>query len=397
MRWILWLSLTAVIAIGQERFQLYTTENGLPNDSVLALLQARDGYLWFTTYGGIVRFDGLDFQVFDASNTPAIHSTTFVAFSLIEDRQGGIWAGAWSGGALRYHNGAFTSYTTRDGLPSNSVTRIDEDDNGDIWFYTASGLSRLHNGKVEAVRTIDGEPVQPYLKMPPTLGGDSHLFGLWRLARGASGLQRFARGKWSDVPLPPDTPDLAKLRMEITVEDSHGRLWYTIMGRPRESFCVEKERLTVYKGLPQGAFANYRDRRGRLWLTDQNGYTALWQDGRAVPLPGVSTSSPLRVLEDAEGGVWVGTLNQGLAHAAIQVIRSVRLPGGTEANVIRPITQDGQGNIWIGSYGLNRFHEGRFENYTLPHPWRSGRATRRSGHYGPIRMERFFSAIITGQ
>jgi ligand-binding sensor domain-containing protein len=55
----------------------------------------------------------------------------------------------WSGGALRYQNGTFKSYTTRDGLPDNSVTRVDEDDHGDMWFYTANGLSKLRNGKVE--------------------------------------------------------------------------------------------------------------------------------------------------------------------------------------------------------------------------------------------------------
>src|SRR5215831_10245426 len=72
MRWILWLLLTSGFANGQERLQFYTTDNGLPNNSVLAILQTRDGYLWLTTRGGLVRFDGVRFQVYDESNTPAI-------------------------------------------------------------------------------------------------------------------------------------------------------------------------------------------------------------------------------------------------------------------------------------------------------------------------------------
>jgi ligand-binding sensor domain-containing protein len=98
MRWIplllLALLCAAAFAEGQERFQSYTTDNGLPNNSVLAMLQARDGYLWFTTYGRIVRFDGGRFQVFDERYTPAIHGTTFAAFSLFEDHQGALWAGS---------------------------------------------------------------------------------------------------------------------------------------------------------------------------------------------------------------------------------------------------------------------------------------------------------------
>jgi signal transduction histidine kinase/ligand-binding sensor domain-containing protein len=368
MRWILLLALlfAAAFAEGQERFQSYTTDNGLPNNSVLAILPARDGYLWFTTYGGIVRFDGVRFQVFDESNTPAIHGTTFAAFSLFEDHQGALWAGSWNGGAIRYKNGTFSSITTKDGLPNNRVIRVDEDEQGTIWIFTDPGLSRFRNGRVEAVQSMQGEPVQSYLEKPQSLGGDTHLFGLWRIGRGRSGLQRFAYGRWSDVPLPQDVRNPATIRIEVTLEDSQRRLWFRIIGRPRDSFCVKDGHLTIFKGLPTGAFANYQDRLGRLWITDLNGHTALWQAGRATPLSGLSTSSPLRVVEDSEGSFWVGTLNQGLAHATRQAITSVRLPGGSEANTIRPLIQGQRGDIWIGSYGLTRMHAGRFQTYFLP-------------------------------
>src|SRR4051794_18622325 len=87
--------LTAVLAGAQERFQVYTTDNGLPHNTVLAVHQTRDGYLWFTTYRGLVRFDGVQFQVFDASNTPGIRGVNFAASSLMEDSSGALWAGTW--------------------------------------------------------------------------------------------------------------------------------------------------------------------------------------------------------------------------------------------------------------------------------------------------------------
>src|SRR3954447_6495819 len=128
MRRIVLLVLGALLASGQERFQVYTTETGLPHNTVLAIHQARDGYLWFTTYRGLVRFDGVRFQVFDSSNAPAMRGTNFATFSLMEDRQGALWAGTWNAGAIRYKDGAFTAYTTRDGLPGNTVVRVDEAD-----------------------------------------------------------------------------------------------------------------------------------------------------------------------------------------------------------------------------------------------------------------------------
>ncbi len=251
---LLLLVLTAAHAGGQERFQVYTTDNGLPHNSVLAVRQARDGYLWFTTYRGLVRFDGVQFQVFDSSNTPAIRGVNFAAFSLMEDRTGALWAGTWSTGAIRYQNGTFRSLTTADGLPNNNVVRIDEDDEGVLWIYTLPGLSRIRDGKVEVVRAIDGEPLQPYLKAPPNLGVDSYLFGLWRYRHAT--LQRFAYGRWRDVPLPKDVQDPAAIHIESLLEDSQRRLWFSIVGRSRESFCVQNGRLTAFNGLPRGAFAN---------------------------------------------------------------------------------------------------------------------------------------------
>jgi len=184
MRCILLLALlfAAALAEAQERFQSYTTDNGLPNNSVLAILPARDGYLWFTTYGGLVRFDGVRFQVFDESNTPAIHGTTFAAFSLFEDHQGALWAGSWNGGAIRYKDGTFSSITTKDGLPNNRVIRVDEDEQGTIWIFTDPGLSRFRNGRVEAVQSIRESRCRVILKNRRVLGGIPTFSGSGELA-----------------------------------------------------------------------------------------------------------------------------------------------------------------------------------------------------------------------
>src|SRR5262249_40167489 len=153
------------------------------------------------------------------------------------------------------------SITAKDGLPNNQVTRIDEDDHGDIWFYSESSLSRLHNGKVEVVHTIDGEPVRKYLKPPPNLGGETHMFGFWRMSPGRAGIQRFADGKWSDFPLPAGV-DPAKVPVVASVEDSKHRLWYSILDRPHETYCADHGRLISFTDLPAGSIGNYLDRFG---------------------------------------------------------------------------------------------------------------------------------------
>src|SRR5688500_14763873 len=52
----------------QYHFDVWTTDNGLPQNSVGSILQSRDGFLWFTTNDGLVRYDGVHFTVFNAGN-----------------------------------------------------------------------------------------------------------------------------------------------------------------------------------------------------------------------------------------------------------------------------------------------------------------------------------------
>src|SRR5262249_36542698 len=72
-----WLFALAATARAQYRFDHWTTDNGLPQHTVRSLAQTRDGYLWLTTFDGLVRFDGVRFTVFDKSNTPGLVSNRF--------------------------------------------------------------------------------------------------------------------------------------------------------------------------------------------------------------------------------------------------------------------------------------------------------------------------------
>jgi ligand-binding sensor domain-containing protein len=86
------LASTTFAQYSPYRFDHWTTDNGLPQNTVRAIVQTRDGYLWLTTFDGLARFDGVRFTVFDKSNTPAITNNRFTA--LYEDRDGTLWAGA---------------------------------------------------------------------------------------------------------------------------------------------------------------------------------------------------------------------------------------------------------------------------------------------------------------
>ena len=346
--YLLLFLLRASVAQPPYRFFSWTTENGLPQNSIQALLQTRDGYLWMSTLDGLVRFDGVRFRIFNRQNTPALTTNGFSFFALMEDRQGCLWAGTLTGGAIRYCNGTFTSLTVKDGLPNNTILRIDEDEAGTVWIFTDPGLAKWQNGRLIRVAPEPGSPFNPYLTASANnVGADGYLFGLWRME--AHGWQRFAYGHWSHFPLPFPLKDPSKLHISSSIEDSRHRFWYKLPETPNVYYCVDRGVLTQYGGIAAEDFVTYKDRPGYLWATNRAGHSRLWKDGHSTELPGFSTPFMFRMFEDREGTLWIGTAKEGLYRADPQAIAMYQHPNGSQWNVVEPALQDRTGSIWFGS------------------------------------------------
>src|SRR5437016_1810578 len=88
------------------RLDLWQSEQGLPENTVEAIAQTRDGYLWVGTQEGLARFDGVRFLAFNRRTVAVLRSDTIS--SLAADSAGGLWIGATEGGVLHYLDGTFT-------------------------------------------------------------------------------------------------------------------------------------------------------------------------------------------------------------------------------------------------------------------------------------------------
>jgi len=104
---------------------VWHSEEGLPQNSIQALLQTKDGYLWIGTQEGLVRFNGIEFKVFNKSTTDAIRHND--VRELYQDREGVLWIGTFGGGLARFDGKEFKVYTTLDGLFSNIVSYLQLD------------------------------------------------------------------------------------------------------------------------------------------------------------------------------------------------------------------------------------------------------------------------------
>src|SRR5208282_2980187 len=213
--------------------RVWHTEDGLPQNSVNAMLQDHQGYIWIGTFGGLARFDGERFTVFDSANTPGFGSDQIV--SLYESRSGALWIGTVDDGLIRLQDGVATTYTERDGLPNRWVTSIRGDVEGNVWINTAGGGTAHFAGtKLEAYPTHRGKAVREFFlqardgSMWFRCGQDVVRFAadgsvatlhsttpsvflvheardgsVWIALRDQYRLVRYYRGVFSDVPLPP--------------------------------------------------------------------------------------------------------------------------------------------------------------------------------------------------
>ena len=128
----------------------WSTEEGLPQSSVISVIQTRDGYLWLGTLNGLVRFDGNHFTVFDENNTPGLNSDRIVY--LFEDSHTNLWVGTDTTGVGLVQDGKIKNFEIGRAGQEGKLTSVCEDAAGTVWFYTAdSHLARYQNGKMETL------------------------------------------------------------------------------------------------------------------------------------------------------------------------------------------------------------------------------------------------------
>jgi signal transduction histidine kinase/ligand-binding sensor domain-containing protein len=364
----LWL-LLAVGALAphvsaQYQFDVWTTNNGLPDNTVNSVVQTRDGYLWFTTYDGLVRYDGARFTVFNSSQMPGLKSNRFIR--VMEDRAGNLWATTERSELVKYRAGIFTTYSLREYRVHRLEDLLREEPDGSLLISTNSGLARWKDGDYRSLpEQQEGSLVEFGF---PVAGG-----AVWHLHQDV--LQRTIHGQ---VTASVAAQGLSNERLLALYEDRQGALWvWAAQGELRK---FKDGRWTVYPAahllppLETGRTIGHprvmhEDRQGKLWLGMLWGQLLCYRDGQLVaqPLPADFDPSLIAAIcEDREGSLWLGT-HGGLVRLRKPVVTTYTVDNGLTNNTIRTIYQDRRGRIWIGArVGLTTYENGVFTPYSQP-------------------------------
>ncbi|MCI0746605.1 MAG: histidine kinase [Verrucomicrobia subdivision 3 bacterium] len=302
--------------------ETYDAERGLPQNTVRALAQARDGYIWVGTPFGLARLDGVSFKRFGVIETPGFVEENCT--SLAVDRGGNLWVGT-ADGLLCYRDKRFERFTTAHGMPDNRINSLCASREGGVWAATKTGVTR-----------IAGQTVMP---VPLTRN-------------------------WADT----------------IFEDRQGRVWYAVSNGVH-FYDPARSAVEIVIGTGRSISAITEDHNGTIWFGDRDGLHC-WKEGKlqvfrqtAVSPDGqTNVAHVLCILGDRDtGGLWVGLEDLGL-HFFHNGTWSKACPDNLpQLRDVRRAIEDAEGNFWFGTgaRGLFRLRKPRLQSFGvaegLPH------------------------------
>jgi signal transduction histidine kinase/ligand-binding sensor domain-containing protein len=419
-----------------------TVRDGLSQNAVLAIAQDRRGFLWFATEDGLNKYNGYEFTIYkhdpddEASLADSFVSTlyldsagelwigtrsglnrfdsasgTFVrepqnaassthltgkwVISILEDRDGYLWAGTDQWGLNRIDRVAGTVTNFRHdpedptSLSNDSIGVIYEDREGELWIGTDVGLNRFDRASGTFVRY----PYDPFDER--SLGGrevstivEDGTGALW-IGTEDGGLSRLEPSEGSFTRYTDDPADPSSLchnRVRALFVDSRSRLWIgtknglDLYDQELDQFIHYRyDRGDPYSLSSDAVWSIAEDRAGVLWFGTYGGGVSkhnrtadqftLYQ--RNPDRPGsLSDNMVWTLFEDSHGLLWVGTFNGGLnrldrASNTVTVFRHDPAdPRSLSSDDVRDVLEDRHGNLWVATGGgLDRF-EPQTETFT---------------------------------
>ena len=337
----------------------YDADSGLPDESATAMVQTPDGFLWFGTFSGLARFDGLAFDVYTPANTPAMPDDGVVNLHL--DRAGFLWCSTFAG-IVRMKDGVWNRFGRDEGWTTDYARTFAEAPDGTLYVTGFDGK----------VLRLEGER---FVELPPPPGRQQGALGhcdpegrFWAVKGSFVGYLN--GGAWKAVvEVPASGSDQARggpardgalwvIRGDDLLKvGASGVIARFSLTRPVTDFWSLYEHSSGEVWI-----ASYSDGLFRVRLAGGRGEVSNYS--RAT---GHGLGSVRFVSEDDQGNTWAGLNGMGLLRMRPRFFASYGIESGLPEPNVKSVTVDRAGQVWIGTYGAGvfrvdspRFGEARF-------------------------------------
>lgn len=335
----------------------WSAEDGFPGGQVSAIAQTSDGCLWIGGDKGLVRFDGLSFQLLQESSSgvPITH-----VLGLATDAGGGLWVWMQGANVLRYYEGHFENVTSALGLPDGFVTAMSQTRDGDVLLSTVGQETFDYTrGKTHSVGTIQ-VPGTLILSSAKTDDG-----AIW-IGTSDNGLFRIQAGQVRRIDAP-----LALKKVNVLLSGPRKTLW---VGTDQGLFACDGQQLS-HAGVPSSLrsdpiFTLTLSSDGTLWAGGPRGLFRFETEIRkdAAFSTAQADMPPTALFQDREGDLWIGT-SEGLQRwrkgVFITYASTPDFPRGSSG----PLFADADGRLWFGpeSGGLASLSNGEVDRRDVAH------------------------------
>ncbi len=374
------LGLSTAKRVTQYKLDVWQEEQGLKHNSIIALEQSADGYLWLATYSELYRFDGVTFKSYKESFGPSQPR------SLFQDSQNRMWIGT-TAGIVIYSNGTFTPAAVDSSIPLSTVFTIaelrdrsilfgtqsgilsfdgtgfqdrslefdvrgtivwsiTETEDGEIWVGTDKGVRRKTSSFVEQIDTTSGSLKHNIVRSIV----EDRFNNIW-IGTGGGGITRYRNGSFSTFTTKDGLPSNV---IRTIFEDRNGSIWIGSSGGGLSRYLNGRfETLGSVDGLTTDVvWALRQDREGSLWIGTGGGGLNRLRDSRFTALTkreGIGNNFLWTVYEDNRGAQWIGTNGGGVTVWENGSARTYTIGSTPLSNIVRTVIDDRAGRMWIGT------------------------------------------------
>ena len=341
----------------------WESDEGLPDNSVVGVTQTADGFLWAATPGGLVRFDGAQFQEFSPAAIPGVPNRVVRAMHL--DRLERLWLGMDRGPLVRLDGTNALVFGLNDGLPDRTISQLLVDEDDRVWIaYETGELQVIQNNRPVPFGAAEGLSEQGRASMALDRDGQ-----IWLAKGGSVGIARAGRFEkhldFEDAPV-------------FIAQARQGGIW--LCAGAQLMHIDDRCKQTQRRELPSlfhnaEVAAMMEDSAGAIWIGTRSRGLFRADAGGREPID-TSHRQILALAEDREGNIWAGTGGGGLNRLRQRRVELQSVENGLPFDSVQSVCEDSEGQLWAAAQNgrLARKIGDQWAAVTSDNSWPGGHA-----------------------